>query len=303
MKLYIGIILAVSVILIGSPLLALVTGMVFALIFKLPDNFISKSIGTKFLQVGIVILGLTMSASSAFELTATYFPYISIFVFVVFLGGLLLGKVFNIEKRLAILIASGTAICGATAMAAISPLIKAKPRELLVSMAIIFSFNALAIALFPLIGNSIGMTDVSFGAWAAMAIHDTSSVAGAAMAYGGTALETATTLKLGRTIWLIPLIVILGIFYKDEKSANPTFPMFVFIFILAIALGSALNFEEQTLLALDSISQIFLVAALFCIGAQVSLEAIKQIDMKTFSLAFVLWTFTLIFSYSLINLF
>jgi len=303
MKLYIGISLATLVILIGSPLLALVTGMGFALIFKLPDNFISKSIGTKFLQVGIVILGLTMSASSTLELTAIYFPYISIFVFVVFLAGLVLGKVFNIEKRLAILIASGTAICGATAMAAISPLIKAKPRELLVSMAIIFSFNALAIALFPLIGNSIGMTDVSFGAWAAMAIHDTSSVTGAAMAYGGTALETATTLKLGRTIWLIPLIVILGIFYKDEKSANPTFPMFVFIFILAIALGSALNFEEQTLLVLDSTSQIFLVAALFCIGAQVSLEAIKQIDMKTFSLAFVLWIFTLIFSYSLINLF
>ena len=303
MKPYIGIFLAILVILIGSPLLALVTGMGFVLIFKLPDNFISKSIGTKFLQVGIVILGLTMSASSALELTTIYFPYISIFVFVVFLAGLVLGKVFNIEKRLAILIASGTAICGATAMAAISPLIKAKPRELLVSMAIIFSFNALAIALFPLIGNSIGMTDVSFGAWAAMAIHDTSSVAGAAMAYGGTALETATTLKLGRTIWLIPLIVILGIFYKDEKSANPTFPMFVFIFILAIALGSALNFEEQTLLALDSTSQIFLVAALFCIGAQVSLEAIKQIDMKTFSLAFVLWIFTLIFSYSLINLF
>ena len=303
MKLYAGILLAFLVILIGSPLLALVTGMAFALIFKLPDNFISKSIGTKFLQVGVVILGLTISASSALNLTAIYFPYITIFVFVVSLAGLLLGKIFNIERRLALLITSGTAICGATAMAAISPLIKAKPRELLVSMAIIFSFNALAIALFPLIGNSIGMTDVSFGAWAAMAIHDTSSVVGAAMAFGGDALETATTLKLGRTIWLIPLIVILGIFYKDPKNAKPKFPMFVFIFILAIVLGAVLNFEEQTLLALDSISQIFLVAALFCIGAQISLEAIKQIDMRTFSVAFVLWTFTLIFSYSLINLF
>ena len=303
MKLCIGMLLAILAILIGSPLLALVIGMGFALIFKLPDDFISKSIGTKFLQLGIVILGLTISASSALELTAIYFPYISIFVFVVFLAGLLLGKIFNIEKRLALLIASGTAICGATAMAAISPLIKAKPRELLVSMAIIFSFNALAIALFPLIGNSIGMTDVSFGAWAAMAIHDTSSVVGAAMAYGGDALEIATTLKLGRTMWLIPLIVILGIFYKDEKSTKPKFPIFVFIFILAIVLGSALNFEEQTLLALDSMSQIFLVAALFCVGAQISLEAMKQIDIKTFSVAFVLWTFTLIFSYSLVNLF
>ena len=136
-----------------------------------------------------------------------------------------------------------------------------------------------------------------------MAIHDTSSVVGAAMAYGGDALEVATTLKLGRTVWLIPLIVILGIFYKDEKGTKPKFPIFVFIFILAIVLGSALNFEEQTLLALDSMSQIFLVAALFCIGAQISLEAMKQIDIKTFSVAFVLWTFTLIFSYSLVNLF
>ena len=303
MKFYTGILLAFLVILIGSPLLALVTGTAFALIFKLPDNFISKSIGTKFLQVGVVILGLTISASSALKITAIYFPYITIFVLVVFLAGLLLGKIFNIEKRLALLITSGTAICGATAMAAISPLIKAKLRELLVSMAIIFSFNALAIALFPLIGNSIGMTDVSFGAWAAMAIHDTSSVVGAAMAFGGDALETATTLKLGRTIWLIPLIIILGIFYKDAKNAKPKFPMFVFIFILTIVLGTILNFEEQTLLALDSISQIFLVAALFCIGAQISLEAIKERDMRTFSVAFVLWTFTLIFSYSLINLF
>jgi Predicted membrane protein len=256
MKLCIGILLAILAILIGSPLLALVTGMGFALIFKLPDDFISKSIGTKFLQAGIVILGLTISASSALELTALYFPYISIFVFVVFLIGLLLGKIFNIEKRLALLIASGTAICGVTAMAAISPLIKAKPRELLVSMAIIFSFNALAIALFPLIANSIGMADVSFGAWAAMAIHDTSSVVGAAMAYGGDALEVATTLKLGRTIWLIPLIVILGIFYKDEKGTKPKFPIFVFIFILAIVLGSALILKSN-FISIGFMSQIF----------------------------------------------
>tara|TARA_X000000368_G_scaffold418455_1_gene418171 strand:+ start:9738 stop:10649 length:912 start_codon:yes stop_codon:yes gene_type:complete len=303
MKLYIGIPLAIIVIFIGSPLLALLIGMGFATTFKLPDNFINKSLGTKFLQLGIVILGLTISASNALELTIVYFPYISIFVFVIFLLGLLLGKIFSIEKRIIILIASGTAICGATAMAAISPLIKAKPKDLLVCMAIIFSFNALAIALFPIIGSNIGMTDEGFGAWAAMAIHDTSSVVGAAMIYGGSALETATTLKLGRTIWLIPLIILLGLFYKDKDNSKAQFPIFVFIFVLAILLGKLLNFQEQTLLALISTSQIFLVAALFCIGAQISIEAIKEIDLKTFSYAFVLWTFALIFSYLLINFF
>ena len=214
-----------------------------------------------------------------------------------------MGKVFSINKRIIILVASGTAICGATAMAAISPLIKAKPKDLLVCMAIIFSFNALAIALFPIIGSNIGMTDESFGVWIAMAIHDTSSVLGAAMAYGGSALETATTLKLGRTIWLIPLIILLGLFYKDKVNSKAQFPIFVAIFVLAILLGKLLNFQEQTLLALISISQIFLVAALFCIGAQISIEAIKEIDIKTFSYAFVLWTFALIFSYVLINFF
>ena len=303
MKFYIGIPIAIIAILIGSPLLALLAGMLFAIAFKLPDNFINESLGTKFLQVGIVILGLTISASNAFELTIIYFPYLSIFVLVIFLLGLLLGKVFSINKRIIILVASGTAICGATAMAAISPLIKARPKDLLICMAIIFSFNALAIALFPIIGSNIGMTEESFGAWIAMAIHDTSSVVGAAMAYGGSALETATTLKLGRTIWLIPLIILLGLFYKDKVNSKAQFPIFVAIFVLAILLGKLLNFQEQTLLVLISISQIFLVAALFCIGAQISIEAIKEIDLKTFSYAFVLWAFALIFSYVLINFF
>ena len=303
MKFYIGIPIAIIAILIGSPLLALLAGMLFAIAFKLPDNFINESLGTKFLQVGIVILGLTISASNALELTIIYFPYISIFVLAIFLLGLLLGKVFSINKRIIILVASGTAICGATAMAAISPLIKARPKDLLICMAIIFSFNALAIALFPIIGSNIGMTDESFGVWIAMAIHDTSSVVGAAMAYGGSALETATTLKLGRTIWLIPLIILLGLFYKDKVNSKAQFPIFVAIFVLAILLGKLLNFQEQTLLVLISISQIFLVAALFCIGAQISIEAIKEIDLKTFSYAFVLWAFALIFSYVLINFF
>ena len=197
MKLFIGASLAFGSILVGSPLLALVFGSTFAIILKIPENYINKSIGTTFLQIGIIIIGLTMSASNALEVTAKYLPYISIFVLLVLSAGALLANLFKVDKKIGILIASGTAICGATAMAAVAPLIQAKPRDLLVSLAIIFIFNAIAIGIFPIIGSSIGMSNEQFGAWIAMAIHDTGSVMGAAMAYGGDTIETAATLKLG----------------------------------------------------------------------------------------------------------
>ena len=303
MKLFLGACFAFGSILIGSPLLALLLGSTFAIIFRIPENFIDKSIGTTFLQIGIIIIGLTISASNALELTAKYFPYISIFVLLVLSAGALLANLLKVDKTIGILIASGTAICGATAMAAIAPLIRAKPRDLLVSLAIIFIFNAIAIGIFPLIGSSTGMSYEQFGAWIAMAIHDTSSVMGTAMAYGGDTIETAATLKLGRTIWLIPLILILGTFYKDESNSRIKFPIFIFIFIMAIFAGSVLSFNQQNLLFLDFISDTFLVAALFCIGTQINSESIKEIDSKTFLLALGLWIIALVSSYFLINLF
>ena len=303
MKLFIGASLAFGSILVGSPLLALVLGSTFAIILKIPENYINKSIGTTFLQIGIIIIGLTMSASNALEVTAKYFPYISIFVLLVLFAGALLANLFKVDKKISILIASGTAICGATAMAAVAPLIHAKPRDLLVSLAIIFIFNAIAIGIFPIIGSSIGMSNEQFGAWIAMAIHDTGSVMGAAMAYGGDTIETAATLKLGRTIWLIPLILILGTFYKDKSNSKIKLPIFILVFVIAIIAGTALNLNQQNLLFLDFISDTFLVAALFCIGTQINSESIKEIDSKTFLLALGLWIIALVSSYFLINLF
>ena len=303
MKLFIGSSLAFGSILVGSPLLALVLGSTFAIILKIPENYINKSIGTTFLQIGIIVIGLTMSASNALEVTAKYLPYISIFVLLVLSAGALLANLFKVDKKIGILIASGTAICGATAMAAVAPLIQAKPRDLLVSLAIIFIFNAIAIGIFPIIGNSIGMSNEQFGAWIAMAIHDTGSVIGTAMAYGGDTIETAATLKLGRTIWLIPLILILGTFYKDKSNSKIKLPIFILVFVIAIIAGTALNLNQQNLLFLDFISDTFLVAALFCIGTQINSESIKQIDSKTFTLALGLWIVALLASYLLINLF
>ena len=227
MTLFIGVLLAFTAILIGSPLLALLLGSALVIIFKFPSNHINQSLGTNFLQIGIIIIGLTMSASNALEVTTKYFPYISIFVITIFIVGIFLANLLKVDKSLGLLIASGTAICGATAMAAIAPLIKAKPKDLLVAFGIVFIFNAIAIGIFPFVGNSTAMTNEAFGAWIAMAIHDTSSVLGAAMAYGGSTIEIATTLKLGRTVWLIPLILVIGFFYKDKSNSKIKFPIFI----------------------------------------------------------------------------
>ena len=301
MKLIIGVLLAFFSILLGSPLIALVMGLLLVLVFKFPSDYISKSVTSNLLQVGIILIGLTISASSAAEIAFKYFPYISAFVIIIFFVGLFLANLFRVDRSLGILIASGTAICGATAMAAISPLIKAKPKDLFAALTIIFIFNAIAIGIFPLIGAATGMNFESFGAWSSMAVHDTGSVIGTAIAFGGDAVETATILKLSRTIWLIPLIIILGIFYKDRSK--PKLPIFILLFIIAIASGTILEFNQDTIFFIDSISKIFLISALFCIGTQITFEAIKEINLKNFLFALSLWIIALVFSYLIINLF
>jgi len=302
MNLLFGAVLAFIALIIGSPLVALFLGISFALLIGSNEELILKSTGTKLLQIGIVILGLTISSSGAITLTTKYFPYISLFVIVIFLVGFIASKVLRIDTKLSILLVSGTAICGATAMAAISPLIKAKPKDLLTSLGVIFIFNAIAIAVLPIIGNHIEMPSEQFGSWVALAVHDTSSVIGAALSFDDNAVETATTLKLGRTLWLIPLIITLGVFYKDNKSTKSIFPIFVFAFILAIFAGNQLNFNEQVLSILKNISSIFLVGALFCIGTQIDLMSIKVINSRIIIFAFLLWLFALGTAYYLVNI-
>ena len=302
MNLLLGVILAFIALTTGSPLVALLLGISFTLLIGSNEELILKSTGTKLLQIGIVILGLTISSSGAINLTTKYFPYISVFVIVIFLVGLIASKILKIDTKLSMLLVSGTAICGATAMVAISPLIKAKPKDLLTSLGVIFIFNAIAIALLPIIGNNIEMSSEQFGSWMALAVHDTSSVIGAAMSFNDNSVETATTLKLGRTLWLIPLIIIIGVVNKDNKSTKSIFPIFVLAFILAIFAGNQLNFNEQVLAILKNISSIFLVGALFCIGTQINLMSIKVINSKIIIFALLLWLFALSAAYFLINI-
>ena len=282
---------------INIPVLALMLGIIFGSI-KSHRNLIAPSLGTKLLQAGIIIIGLTTTSSTAINLISEFFLQVSLFVIAVFLIGILLAKAFKINNSLGLLISSGTAICGATAIAAIAPIIKSKPKELLIALSIIFIFNAIAIVAFPLIGQSLEMSYEQFGVWSAMAIHDTGSVIGAAMSYGGNSAEVAATLKLGRTLWLIPLIIFLSI--SNNENAKVKLPIFVMIFILAIFMGSIFNIKDEILVVFNHLSDALIIAALFCIGSQINFDSIKQTNIKVISFAFVLWIFALIFSYALL---
>ena len=282
---------------INIPVLALMLGIIFVSI-KPHRNLIAPTLGTKLLQAGIIIIGLTTTSSTAINLISEFFLQVSLFVVAVFLIGILLAKAFKINNSLGLLISSGTAICGAIAIAAIAPIIKSKPKELLIALSIIFIFNAIAIVAFPFIGQSLEMSYEQFGVWSAMAIHDTGSVIGAAMSYGGNSAEVAATLKLGRTLWLIPLIIFLSI--SNNENAKVKLPIFVMIFILAIFMGSIFNIKDEILVVFNHLSDALIIAALFCIGAQINFDSIKQTNIKVISFAFVLWIFALIFSYALL---
>ena len=295
---YILCIIFISIaVVINIPVLALMLGIIFVSI-KSHRNLIAPSLGTKLLQAGIIIIGLTTTSSTAINLISEFFLQVSLFVIAVFLIGILLAKSFKINNSLGLLISSGTAICGATAIAAIAPIIKSKPKELLIALSIIFIFNAIAIVAFPLIGQSLEMSYEQFGVWSAMAIHDTGSVIGAAMSYGGNSAEVAATLKLGRTLWLIPLIIFLSI--SNNENAKVKLPIFVMIFILAIFMGSIFNIKDEILVVFNHLSDALIIAALFCIGSQINFDSIKQTNIKVISFAFVLWIFALIFSYALL---
>ena len=301
MKLSIGILLAVFAIWSGSAVASIFTGIIYSLILNLPDNFITKSAGPRLLQTGIVILGLSISLTKAFSVTGSYLPSISLLVIITFFLGIYIGKLIGLDKKLTLLIASGAAICGGTAMVAIAPIIKARPKDLLTAITLIFLLNALAIIIFPIIGLYLGLSQDQFGAWAAMAIHDTSSVIGAAMVYGEEAVETAATLKLGRTLWLIPLILLLSYKYQDKPSTKFQLPFFVLFFIIAIAIGSFIDLNSETLNFIKLISQSFLLLGLFCIGSQIDKKVLSNISVKPLQLVLILWIIVIPSSYLLIQ--
>ena len=268
--------------------LALILGVVFSLLFNPSQDFITKRIGSILLQISIVILGGSISISSVLQTTSHYFIWISLFVLVTFILGIYLGKLLGVNNKVSYLLASGTAICGGTAMAAIAPILKVKSEDLTVAMTIVFLLNALAVIIFPFVGIYLGLTETQFGGWSALAIHDTASVLGSASILGDKALEVAATLKLGRTLWIIPLVIFSAWYFK-EKRINSGLPLFVVFFGCAVLLNYFLSPSEGTSNFLKYANKLFLLSGLFCIGTQSSRLILKNIFSKPLFLSLTLW--------------
>ena len=273
---------------IGNSAISLFLGIVLALLFKLPQDFHSKKYGSKILQTGIVFLGGSLSLGTVYETNTDFFLWICLYVILAFAYVIFLGKLMGISERLSFLLASGTAVCGGTAIASVAPSIKAKPEEVSTALTIVFILNAIAVLCFPLANEYLGLTERQFGAWAALAIHDTASVVGAASSVGEISVEIAATLKVARTIWIVPLVIISAWLYRS-KNEGFGLPLFVIFFILAALLNSVLEPNQEITNYLKLINRVCLLTGLFCIGTQISIENLKAVRFKPVILATSVW--------------
>ena len=239
-----------------SPIISIVLGIFFASLYKVKANTISKKISSYPLQIGIVLIGLTISSDSLLLIVQDYFIWVSFFVIFSFFTSYLLGRLMGLDNKLNLLLSSGLSICGATAIAITAPLIKAKPNTLLIALAIIFIINTVAIILFPLLGTYLNMNNDEFGIFSALAINDTGSVIGSALQFSDNSVEVATSLKILRILWLIPLIVLLNAKFNTGNVKN-SFPVFIIFFIIAVIFSNLMNLSYEVIEYLKVISKIF----------------------------------------------
>ena len=273
-----------------SPPIALLLGLIVANISGNPFlDFNHKAINILF-QVSVVGLGFGMNVNSALAAGKTGFFFTIASIITTLLLGTFLGKWLKIEKKTAHLISCGTAICGGSAIAAIAPVIKSDEKQTSVALGVIFILNSIALFLFPAVGHWLNLSQQEFGLWCAIAIHDTSSVVGAANKYGPEALQIATTVKLARALWIIPVALITATLFKN-KSGKIKIPYFIGLFILAMILNTYLPQTTIVFPYLVSLAKIGLTVTLFLIGAGLSQSVLQSVGVKPLLQGILLWVF------------
>ena len=272
---------------INAPI-ALLAGLIFAFSFKNPCPKFNKKTSKYLLQVAVVCLGFNMNLHESLKSGAEGMMFTVVSVVGVMALGVLIGYWMHINRKTSYLISSGTAICGGSAIAAVGPVLKANENEMAVSLGVIFILNSIALFIFPPIGHMLEMTQEQFGTWAAIAIHDTSSVVGAGEVYGEVALQTATLIKLTRALWIIPLAFVTMFIFRD-RTGKISIPWFIFIFVLAMIVNTYVALPEALTSTLVWIARRGMVVTLFLIGASLSLGTIKQVGVKPLLLALALW--------------
>ena len=271
-----------------SPILAIFLGLVYSFFYKNNAQKISIKVSTIPLQIGIVLLGFTISTVTLIPIIDAYVIWVLFFIIFSFVLSCILGKAFGLDTKLNILLASGLSICGATAIALVGPIIKASSRFIFISLAILFSFNILAIIFFPMFGDFFNMSNYEFGIFSALAIHDTGSVVGAALAFPSPSLEVAASLKILRTLGLIPLILLLSYKFNENKKGF-IFPIFIIYFFVALTVANIFVLPYTLIEFLKILSKTFIVIGIFCIGLQSSKIEYKELSFKPLVVALIVW--------------
>ena len=284
-----------------SPPIALVLGLFLALKVGNPFSRMTGGATRYLLQFSVVLLGFGMNMASVLKAgkDGIYFTVATIFGTMIL--GLLLGKLLKIREKTSALISSGTAICGGSAIAAVAPAIDAEGEEISVSLATVFILNSVALVVFPVVGHALGLTQNQFGIWAAIAIHDTSSVVGASARYGAEALQIATTVKLARALWIAPIALGFALLYGKKtsgatktggaKKTKVAIPWFIFLFLLAtVARTYAPNWFPPSIFdSLVNLAKTGLTVTLFLIGSSLSRETLRKVGLKPFLQGVLLW--------------
>lgn len=273
-----------------SPPIALGLGIILSLLKIQSPKFTNHT--SAILQYSVVLMGFGMNLTDVLAASRRGFAETIISVTSVMFIGLLLGKIFKAEKNTSILIAAGTAICGGSAIAAVAPILQSKSHQNSLALGVVFILNAAALLIFPHIGHYLGLSQEVFGNWAAIAIHDTSSVVGAGAVYGPVALQVATTVKLIRALWIIPLSFVIAFFNKNCSSQKIKYPWFILFFVLAILFANLFPTLSESYTHLSWLGRRGLVVALFLIGANISIDQIRQTGIKSFALGITLWIIT-----------
>jgi uncharacterized integral membrane protein (TIGR00698 family) len=272
----------------GSPPLALALGLVVALVIGNPFPAQSRRYTSKLLQWSVIGLGFGMNAHTALQAGREGLLFTVVSILGTLTLGFLVGRWLGIDRKISHLISSGTAICGGSAIAAVGPVIQAEEGQMSVALGTVFILNSVALFLFPAVGHALQMSQNQFGLWAAIAIHDTSSVVGAASHYGDQALQIATTVKLARALWIIPVALGTAFFFKT-KGAKVKLPWFILGFVGAMLLNTLVPALQPFSPALVKLAKLGLTVTLFLIGAGLSMAVLRSVGVRPFVQGILLW--------------
>ncbi|WP_417685997.1 YeiH family protein [Pseudidiomarina gelatinasegens] len=277
---------------ISAPI-ALLLGFVMASLGWVPQSIQPSVWVKKLLALAIVALGFGVQINVAWQVTSDYFGLMVTSIVVTLCAALLLGRLLKVDSITSHLLGSGTAICGGSAIAAVAPAVHARNDQIALALASVFTLNAVALLIFPLIGRALALDDQTFGAWAAIAIHDTSSVVGAAQAYSDEALQTATTLKLARALWIVPLALLSALVYQrfshTETQTRVKIPLFIIGYVVAMLVSSAWPQFHELYSVTFGAGKSLLVFCLYLVGASITVARLKAAGPRPLLLAVVLW--------------